>query len=332
MAISLVTGGAGFIGSHVAQHLLDIGHDVVVVDDLSGGFEDQVPKEAVFIKSSLLDKRKIHSVFDKYRFDYVFHLAAYAAEGLSSFIKHFNYQNNLISSINLINACVNFETECFVFTSSIAVYGSVQTPMSETTVPEPEDSYGIAKLAVELELKSTRRMFGLDYIVFRPHNVYGEHQNIGDPYRNVIGIFMNHIMQKKPMTIFGDGQQTRAFTYISDVVPIISESINVGEARNQVFNVGSDAFYTLNELAEMVSDAMGVEKNVVYLPPRNEVKHAYCSHEKIRRVFGSRPTVDLKDGLKRMANWSKQAGARRSSDYKSVEISKNLPPIWAKRT
>lgn len=332
MTISLVTGGAGFIGSHVAQCLVEIGHEVVVLDDLSSGFEDQVPKDAVFIKASILDKEKIQRLFNKYRFNHVFHLAAYAAEGLSNFIKHFNYQNNLIGSINLINSSVNHNVECFVFTSSIAVYGSLKPPFVESADLKPEDSYGIAKLAVEMELRVTKQLFGLEYIIFRPHNVYGEHQNIGDPYRNVIGIFMNQIMQNKPMTIFGNGQQTRAYTDISDVATIIADSVNVAEARNAVFNIGSDEFYTLNELAEMVSEAMGVSRNVVYLPPRSEVKHAYCSHERIRRVFGPRPTVDLKDGLKRMANWSKKIGARSSSDYKSIEISKNLPPIWVKQT
>jgi len=331
MATSLVTGGAGFIGSHVSKHLLEIGHRVVVLDDLSEGFADNLPKGVEFIKGSINDPKKIQSIFTRYNLDYVFHLAAYAAEGLSSFIKYFNYQSNLIGSVNLINASVNYDIKCFVFTSSIAVYGSVQTPMSESTIPEPEDSYGISKLAVEMELKSTHKMFGLDYIIFRPHNVYGEHQNIADPYRNVIGIFMNQVMQNKPMTIFGDGTQTRAFTYISDVAPLIAKSVNVSEARNQVFNIGSDNFYTLNELAEMVSKIMRVRKETVYLPPRNEVQNAFCSHEKIRSIFGARRTVKLEEGLKSMANWAKKIGPRCSAEYKSIEISKNLPPNWAKQ-
>jgi UDP-glucose 4-epimerase len=331
MMTSLVTGGAGFIGSHVAKYLLDMEHQVVVLDDLSEGFVDNIPKGADFVNGSILDKKIIQSLFRRNNFDYVFHLAAYAAEGLSSFIKRYNYENNLIGSINLINASVNFDIKCFVFTSSIAVYGSVQTPMSETTIPQPEDSYGIAKLAVEMELKATQSIFGLDYIIFRPHNVYGENQNIADPYRNVIGIFMNQIMQNRPMTIFGDGRQTRAFTYISDVAPIIAESVNNPNARNRVFNIGSDECYDLNELAEKVSKIMGAEKKIVYLPPRMEVKHAYCSHEILRRVFEYTPAVDLDEGLKRMAQWAMRVGLRRSPIYKSIEISKNLPPIWAQK-
>ena len=209
----LVTGGAGFIGSHVAKWLVKAGYRVVVLDDLSGGFEENIPKGAEFVKGSIQDVELIDNLFQKERFSYVFHLAAYAAEGLSHFIKNFNYQNNLVGSINLVNAAVNVGTvKCFVFTSSIAVYGRNQTPMVEDLVPQPEDPYGISKYAMELDLRESREMFGLNYVIFRPHNVYGEHQNIGDPYRNVIGIFMRQILTGNPLTIFGDGEQVRAFS------------------------------------------------------------------------------------------------------------------------
>src|SRR6266496_2062196 len=224
MHTSLVTGGAGFIGSHVAKHLVREGHRVVVLDDLSGGFKDNVPAETTFVEGSILDSEMINSLFQEHKFDYVYHLAAYAAEGLSHFIKRFNYNNNVIGSINLINSAVNHDVKCFVFTSSIAVYGAGQTPMTEDMTPVPEDSYGIAKLAIEQELRASHEMFGLDYVVFRPHNVYGEGQNIGDRYRNVVGIFMNQLLQGQPMTVFGDGLQTRAFSHVDDVAPIIAQS------------------------------------------------------------------------------------------------------------
>jgi UDP-glucose 4-epimerase len=325
---ALVTGGAGFIGSHVAEELLRMGHRVVVLDDLSGGYTDNIPTGAILEIASILDRAKIESLFKQHQFDYVFHLAAYAAEGLSHFIKRFNYQNNLIGSVNLINASVNHETKCFIFTSSIAVYGSAQLPMHESTIPQPEDSYGIAKYAVEMELRATHDMFGLDYFVFRPHNVYGERQNIGDKYRNVIGIFMNQIMQGKPMTIFGDGTQTRAFSHIADVAPIIAHSIEVPAARNQVFNVGADTPYTLNHVAQAVAGAMGVKAKIVHLPPRHEAKHAYCSHEKSHRIFGEQPPVPLEEGLHRMAQWAKAVGPRKSRPFDDIEIPKNLPPSW----
>jgi UDP-glucose 4-epimerase len=260
MSNVLVTGGAGFIGSHVVEELIQRGHQVVVLDDLSGGFMDNVVPGAQFVQGSITDHELIDRLFDEHKFEYVFHLAAYAAEGLSHFIKRFNYNNNLIGSVNLINASVNTGVKCFVFTSSIAVYGaSPELPMTEATRPHPEDPYGIAKLAVEQELQVCKEMFGLDYIVFRPHNVYGERQNIGDKYRNVVGIFMNQALQNLPMTIFGDGEQKRAFSYISDVAPVIARSIETPEAYNQVFNVGAETPYTVNELAETVARAMGVE-------------------------------------------------------------------------
>ena len=229
---ALVTGGAGFIGSHVARHCLELGQDVVVLDDLSGGFADHIPQGAKFVQGSITDHELVQCMFEEHEFDYVYHLAAYAAEGLSHFIRRFNYTNNLIGSTNLVNEAVKHRVKCFVFTSSIAVYGANQLPMHEDLVPQPEDPYGIAKYAVELDLRAARELFGLDWVVFRPHNVYGENQNIGDRYRNVIGIFMNQIMRGKPMTIFGDGKQTRAFSYIDDVAPYIANSVNIPEAHN----------------------------------------------------------------------------------------------------
>jgi UDP-glucose 4-epimerase len=329
MPTSLVTGGAGFIGSHVAEHLVKAGHRVVVLDDLSGGFEENVPAGATFMKGSILDEKLIHNLFAEHDFDYVYHLAAYAAEGLSHFIKRFNYSNNVLGSINLINAAVNHQVKCFVFTSSIAVYGAGQTPMTEEMTPRPEDSYGIAKLAVELDLEASHRMFGLDYIIFRPHNVYGERQNIADRYRNVVGIFMNQLLKGEPMTIFGTGEQQRAFTHINDVAPIIADSVNFPAARNQVFNVGADVPFTVNRLAEVIAQSMGTEVKVKHLDSRNEVLVAFSDHSKAERLFGARKKTSLEQGIQGMVNWVKAHGARESSVFSNIEILRNLPPSWA---
>jgi len=329
MPTSLVTGGAGFIGSHVADEALRLGHRVVVLDDLSGGFEDNVPRAATFVRGSILDNEMIEQLFERYEFTYVYHLAAYAAEGLSHFIKRFNYNNNLIGSVNLINASVNYGVKCFAFTSSIAVYGAGQSPMSEEMVPLPEDSYGIAKLAVERELKVTHEMFGLNYVIFRPHNVYGERQNIGDRYRNVVGIFMNQLMKNEAMSIFGDGDQQRAFTHISDVAPIIAQSVDVSAARNQLFNIGADVPYTVNNLARIVAESMGKECRVTHLEPRNEVKIAFSDHALAEAVFGRREKVPLETGISAMAQWVKEFGSRESGVFENIEIPKNMPPSWA---
>lgn len=329
MPISLVTGGAGFIGSHVADHLLALGHEVVILDDLSGGFLDNVPPQAHFIQGSVVDHNLIDELFDQYEFTYVFHLAAYAAEGLSHFIKRFNYTNNLIGSVNLINAAVKHTVKRFVFVSSIAVYGAGQAPMTEEMVPCPEDPYGIAKLAVEQELRVTHEMFGLEYTIFRPHNVYGERQNIGDRYRNVVGIFMNQLLRGEPMTIFGDGSQMRAFTHISDVAPLIATSADCSGARNQIFNVGADVPFTVNELAAAVAESMNQECRIVHLEPRKEVKVAFSDHGKAAAVFGKAPKMPLQNGLRQMARWVQSHGARESSVFGQIEVMKNLPPTWA---
>jgi UDP-glucose 4-epimerase len=329
--ISLVTGGAGFIGSHVARHALNAGHRVVVLDDLSGGYRDQVPEGAIFVEGSITDAALVARLFDQYRFDYVYHLAAYAAEGLSHFIRRFNYTNNVVGSITLINEAIKYDVKCFVFTSSIAVYGAGQVPMSEAMVPQPEDPYGIAKYAVEMDLRAAHEMFGLNSVIFRPHNVYGPHQNIGDRYRNVIGIFMNQIMNDQPLTVFGDGLQTRAFSYIDDVAPQIARSVAVPAAYNEVINIGADTPYTVNDLVTVVGRAFGVAPRVAHLPPRNEVVHAYSDHAKAARLFGhdgAPAAVSLEEGIERMAAWARRVGARESSTFENIEVQRGLPGVW----
>lgn len=328
--ITLVTGGAGFIGAHVVKELLDLGHPVVVLDDLSGGFQDQVDPRARFVQGSITDAALVDRLFDDHGFTHVYHLAAYAAEGLSHFIRRFNYTNNLLGSVNLINASIRHEVKCFVFTSSIAVYGALEPPMREDMRPVPEDPYGVAKYAVEMDLYAARHMFGLNYVVFRPHNVYGEYQNLGDRYRNVVGIFMNQLMQGKPLTIFGDGTQQRAFTYVGDIAPLIARAGFTEAAYGEVFNVGADRPYTVNELAGLVMEAMDLKGEVRHLEARNEVAFAFSDHGKAVRILGAQPETTLRDGLHRMAPWAKATGARQSEEFGHIEITRNLPPSWRK--
>ena len=330
MITSLVTGGAGFIGAHVTNHLLHLKHKVIVLDDLSGGFEDNVNPNAIFIKGSINDIELITCLFDEYKFDYIYHLAAYAAEGLSHFIRHFNYTNNLLGSVNLINASVKHKVKCFVFTSSIAVYGTQNPPMIETAAPAPEDPYGVAKYAVEMDLQAAHEIFGLNYIIFRPHNVYGSLQNIGDRYRNVIGIFMNQLLQGHALTVFGDGTQRRAFSAIADVAPHIANSVNVPKAYNELINVGGDIDYSVNELAETVMKVMGLRSNIRHLEARNEVVNAYADHQKAHDLFNINPKdlTNLEDGLREMAEWVRKAGSRKAAKFENIEITEKLPSVW----
>lgn len=327
--VSLVTGGAGFIGAHVTNELISLGHKVIVLDDLSGGFEDHVNENAIFIKGSVTDNRLIQKLFKEYKFNYVYHLAAYAAEGLSHFIRRFNYDNNLIGSINLINESIKHKIERFVFTSSIAVYGALNPPMKEGMHPQPEDPYGVAKYAVELDLKTAHEMFGLNFTIFRPHNVYGEYQNIGDKYRNVVGIFMNQLMQGKSLSVFGDGQQTRAFSYIGDVAPYIANCVNIPETKNEIFNIGADKEYTIIELAETIQKSMGMTQPIMHLDARNEVIHAHADHQKAKAVFNINQFTSLEDGIIKMANWAEKVGSRKSSKFENIEITEKLPPFWS---
>lgn len=317
------------MGSHVVDCCLELGMEVVATDDLSGGFRENVPEEADWVEGDLRDAGFVKSLWDGPRFDYVYHLGAYAAEGLSHFIRAYNYRTNLEASVHLINQSVLHDAKRFVFTSSIAVYGSGQVPMTEDQIPQPEDPYGISKYAVELDLRAAHEMFGLNYTVFRPHNVYGERQNIADRYRNVIGIFMNNVLQGQPMPVFGDGKQTRAFSHIADVAPIIARSPRVEESAQEVFNIGADEPYTILELAQEVADAFGVEPQVEHLPARNEVVHAFSDHSKVRNVFDPPEPVNLHEGVRRTAEWVKQHGARQPVEFKGeIEVGRNLPPSW----
>lgn len=330
----LITGGAGFLGSHLVRSLqndnryLDL--KIVVLDDLSGGFRENLPVDARvdFVEGSILNVALLDDLFQTHDVQFVFHLAAYAAEGLSHFIRRFNYQNNLIGSMNLINCSVNHNVKHFVFTSSIAVYGAAQLPMTEETVPTPEDPYGIAKLAVEQDLRAASRMFGLPFTIFRPHNVYGEYQNLGDRYRNVVGIFMNQLMQNQPLTVFGDGTQQRAFTYVGDLMNPLRSAPFTADASGEVFNVGAGTPVSVLKLAKQVGEEFGQEPVIQHLDARNEVHTAWSDHSRCKSVFGHHSDTSLAEGLKKMATWARAAGSRSSHEFEDIEVRKNLPASW----
>lgn len=330
---ALVTGAAGFLGAHVTRELLKLGTvSVIGLDDLSGGFEENLAPEIQFVRGSIIDPALLQQLFSRYRFRYVYHLAAYAAEGLSHFIRRYNYTINLLGSVNLINEAIKTETECFVFSSSIAVYGSVEPPMIEYKTPQPKHPYGVSKLAVEMDLRAAHEMFGLNYIIFRPHDIYGEYQNLSDPCQNVIGVFVNQILHGEPMTVFGDGTQQRAFTYVGDVAPLIAGAPFVPAATNEIFNVGADEPHSVNELAQRVATTLGKPGYpVTYLPARNEVLHAYSDHSKARAIFGIGAQTSLEQGLAKMAAWVHSIRIRPPKEFADIEVTKNMPPSWVRK-
>ncbi|MBX7192984.1 MAG: NAD-dependent epimerase/dehydratase family protein [Sandaracinaceae bacterium] len=329
MSSVLVTGGAGFLGAHVAQELVSRGHDVVVLDDLSGGLAEQVPRGARFVRGSVVDDGLVEGLFREARFEVVYHLAAYAAEGLSPFIRRFNYTNNVIGSMTVLNACLRHDVRRLVFTSSIAVYGAGELPLRESTTPRPEDPYGIAKYAVELDLAAATRQHGLEHAIFRPHNVYGELQSMRDRYRNVVGIFLNQVLRGEPLTVFGDGRQTRAFTYVRDLVPTIADGGFAEAARNRVMNVGGDAHSTVLELAETLREVTGSRVEIRHLPARHEVAHAWADHALVRELLGAKlDATPLREGLARTWAWAKQAGPQPTPPFSAIEVERGLPPSW----
>lgn len=322
----LVTGGAGFIGSHLVDNLIEKGHSVTVLDDLSGGLKENVNPKANFVVGSITDKKLVEDLMKEK--EVVYHLAAYAAEGLSHFIRNYNYNNNLIGSLNLINAAIKNNVKTFLFTSSMAVYGSGNPPFDEDHYPHPEDPYGVSKMAVEYDLKCAKDLFGMDYIIIRPHNIYGERQFLGDPYRNVIGIFMNRIMQGKHPLIYGDGEQTRAFSYVGDIIPCISNAPFNEKAKNHIINLGASKPYTINQLAKEVLTAMGSDLKPIYVPPRHEVKHAFSTTKKSEELLGFEDKTSLRDGILRMANWAKQVGPMDPIVWEGYEVTHKLPDYW----
>lgn len=331
----VVTGAAGFIGSHVAELLVANGHAVLGLDDLTGAFRENVPAGIEFEQRDCV--RPVDDVFARFRPEVVYHLAAYAAEGLSHHIPVFNYMNNVVAAANVLGATYRCGAKHFVFTSSIAAYGHPEGEgaFNESTPCHPCDPYGVAKLACELHIAAFHHYYGgPDYTVFRPHNVFGPRQNISDPYRNVVGIFMRCALQGQPMPVFGDGTQTRSFSYIDTVAQCIADAPFTPTARNQTYNVGGDEPMAVLDLARHIADVMRVPEQVRFLPPRKEVLHAHCSHDKVRAAFphAYANSTDIVTGLKRMAEYVKCYAVPPATECPSaIEIHDLLPPSWAAR-
>jgi UDP-glucose 4-epimerase len=333
---AIVTGGAGFIGSHVVERLTKAGHEVLVIDDLSGGFRDNIPESARFAHASIT--QPLDEIFLRFKPEVVYHLAAYAAEGLSHHIPVFNYTNNVTGTVNVLAASHRAGARHFVFTSSIAVYGhpASDAPFDESTAPNPVDPYGIAKLACEQHIRSFEHYYGGPaFTIFRPHNVFGPRQNIADPYRNVVGIFMARALEHRPMPIFGDGSQTRSFSYIDVVAEAIVQAPSVAAARGLTINIGGDEPMSVRQLAREIADVMGVDDRVEFLAPRKEVLHAHCDHALALRVFAdayARYSVPIAPGLRRMAEHVRSHPVPEATECPSpIELSELLPPAWAAR-
>lgn len=324
----LITGVAGLLGSRLADWLAtNIDCNIIGIDDLSGGYIENINSKVKFCKLDLASSDELEFIFDQHKPDYVFHFAAYAAEGLSPFIRQYNYENNLIASTRLINQSIKHDIKRFIFTSTMAVYGINEPPFVESYQQSPIDPYGIAKYACEMDLKVAGEQHGLDWCVFRPHNVYGEKQNIWDKYRNVLGIWMFQYMNGMPLSIYGDGSQTRAFSYVDDCVPYFWKGAIDGDASKQIFNIGGDEHCTINEACDTLIEVMG-GGNKIYLEQRHEVKDAWVSHEKIKKILNFKNPTDLKTGLTKMWKWAKIQPTRERKMWSSYELDKGIYQFW----
>ena len=324
-----VTGCAGLLGSNYSRHLINNGHEVIGIDNLSGGYKAFVPKgeNFTFIKLNLERRKKLAELFKEHKPDSLFHFAAYAAEGLSPFIRNFNYRNNLICSANLINPCIEYGTK-IIFTSSMAVYGGQEPPFTEDKQPQPIDPYGVAKYAVECDLKLANQQFGLRYNIVRPHNVLGTYQNIWDRYRNVIGIFIRKTLNGIPILIYGDGEQTRAFSdikYYMQPFDMLHDNFD-----GEIFNIGADKYFSLNEVAETVQkigSKYGYDVPIEHGEPRHEVKHAYCDHTKAKTMLNFKDNTKLEDLIETMFVWAMKEPNRKVKDME-YEITEGIYDYW----
>ena len=325
----LITGVAGLLGSRLADWLIDNDKATVYgVDNLSGGYIQNVNPKVVFYNYDLTsNSKRLEYLFKEHKFDYVFHFAAYAAEGLSPFIRQYNYENNLIATTKLINLSIKYNIKRFVFTSTMAVYGNGEVPFKESHQQAPIDPYGIAKYACEMDLHVAGEQHGLDWCIFRPHNVYGVNQNIWDKYRNVLGIWMYQHLNGMPMTIYGDGEQTRAFSYIDDCVPYLWIGATEDKASKQIFNIGGDDHISINDVCNLLIDVVG-SGTKQHLEQRHEVKHAWVTHDKIKDVLGYKQVTSLKDGLGKMWDWAKTQPMRERKLWSEYELDVGIYNYW----
>lgn len=326
----LITGVAGLLGSRLADWIIENkpGVNVIGIDDLSGGYVENIHPKVTLAKLNLAD-HNFSRLFEDYKFDYVFHFAAYAAEGLSPFIRSFNYTNNLVATAKVVNECIKHDVKRIVFTSSLAVYGEGTPPFSETDPLLPIDPYGVAKMACERDIQIAGEQHGLDWCIIRPHNVYGVKQNIWDKYRNVLGIWMWQHLNDMPMTIFGDGTQKRAFSYIDDCLDGLWKAAVQENCSRQIINLGGTKEYSIKEANDILKEVIG-GGTTIHLEPRHEVKYSHPTYQKSIDLLGYEDKTSLREGLTCMWEWARIQPMRERFIWDQYEIEKGIYSFWKK--
>ena len=327
----LITGVAGLLGSRLADWIIENHPEVEVhgMDDLSGGYHENINPKVQFNKLDLSrSNHAIEAAFDRIRPDYVFHFAAYAAEGLSPFIRTYNYDNNLRSTAAIVNECIRYDVKRLVFTSTLAVYGHGQGGVfDESHQPAPIDPYGVAKYACEMDIQIAGEQHGLDWCILRPHNVYGIKQNIWDKYRNVLGIWMYQHINNMPMSIFGDGSQTRAFSYVDDSLEALWNAAVLPQASKEIINIGGIREYSIIEAAYTMREVLG-GGDVIFHEARHEVKHSIPTYQKSIDILGFSHKTDLRDGLKVMWEWARRQPMRDRFVWPQYELDNGIYSFW----
>jgi len=327
----LITGVAGLLGSRLADWIIE-NHpecEIIGIDDLSGGYKENIHSKVNFINLNLAkDTYFLRSIFEIQKPDYVYHFAAYAAEGLSPFIRTYNYDNNLRATAAIVNECIRHNVKRLVFTSTLAVYGHGYGGIfDETQVPKPIDPYGVAKYGCEMDIQIAGEQHGLDWCIIRPHNVYGIKQNIWDKYRNVLGIWMYQHLNDEPMTIFGDGEQTRAFSYIDDSLEPLWNAAILPQASKEIINLGGIEEYSIKDANQILRDVIG-SGDVIHKEARHEVKHSIPTYQKSIDILGFKHKTSLKEGLTNMWNWAQQQPMRERFVWPTYELDNGIYSFW----
>ncbi len=322
----LVTGSAGFLGSHLSEKLSDMGHNVVGIDNMLGGYEDNVPKKIKFFKIDCCDFDQVKKVMKN--IDVVYHCAATAHEGLSVFSPVEITKNNYLASVSIFTAAINEKVKRIIFCSSMARYGSQKSPFNETMIPQPVDPYAISKVASEEVLKNLCELNNIEWVIAVPHNIIGPRQKYDDPFRNVVSIMINRMIQGKAPIIYGDGKQTRCFSYIDDCLSCLIPMLDKKDLNKQIINIGPDEeFVTINKIAEICSNITGVNLQPIYKKDRpQEVKHATCSADKARKLLNYKTKVSLQKGIEKTFEYIKNRGARPFDYNINLEINNELTP------
>ena len=330
--VFFISGVAGFLGSHLADRLIELNHKVIGCDNLIGGDEDNIPDKVEFHNVDCNNFEQMSLIMKNV--DIVYHCAATAYEGLSVFSPHIITQNIVTASTGIITASISNNVNRFIMCSSMARYGTNPVPFTENMTAKPQDPYGIGKLASEDILRCLANVHGMEWVIAVPHNIIGVRQKYDDPYRNVASIFINLMLQNKQPYIYGDGNQKRCFSFISDDIdPLIEMAFN-NNCLKEIINIGpDDEFITINELAETIAKILNFDLNIQYTQGRpQEVTLANCSADKARQLLNYNPKVKLEEGLKEMIQWIKKRGVKEFKYHLDLEIKNNkTPKTWSKK-